>query len=266
VFSPYYAWAGRRDPEDHCTVNVALYGPTRRWAMTERGRRDLRRSEDSYQLGRSSLHWDGRGLDVVIDERCSLFPLPLRGRVRLEADGLNTRAFELEAQGRHMWRPIAPLARVSVEMQEPAQSWRGYGYFDTNHGDEPLEAAFKHWTWSRARTRDGARVFYEAERRRAAPLALSLAFSPEGQAEERPAPPQAELPATLWRLKRTTRGEGGARVLDSLEDAPFYSRARIAHRLEGEDVTSMHESLDCGRFANPITRLMLPFRMPRRAV
>ena len=27
VFSPYYAWAGRRDPLDHCAFNVALYGP-----------------------------------------------------------------------------------------------------------------------------------------------------------------------------------------------------------------------------------------------
>ena len=27
VFSPYYAWTGRRDPLNHCAVNVALYGP-----------------------------------------------------------------------------------------------------------------------------------------------------------------------------------------------------------------------------------------------
>ena len=26
VFSPYYAWRGRRDPLDHCAINVALYG------------------------------------------------------------------------------------------------------------------------------------------------------------------------------------------------------------------------------------------------
>ena len=26
VFSPYYAWSGRRDPLNHCAVNVALYG------------------------------------------------------------------------------------------------------------------------------------------------------------------------------------------------------------------------------------------------
>jgi carotenoid 1,2-hydratase len=40
VFSPYYHWAGRRDPEDHVCINVALYRPGgNRWSMTERGRR-----------------------------------------------------------------------------------------------------------------------------------------------------------------------------------------------------------------------------------
>ncbi|MFN5903357.1 MAG: aminoacyl-tRNA hydrolase [Novosphingobium sp.] len=42
VFSPYYAWAhgrGNGDPDDHCSLNVCLYGPgARRWTMTERGR------------------------------------------------------------------------------------------------------------------------------------------------------------------------------------------------------------------------------------
>ena len=41
VFSPYYAWARRRGPSDplrHCALNVALYGPRKRWAMTERAR------------------------------------------------------------------------------------------------------------------------------------------------------------------------------------------------------------------------------------
>ena len=36
VFSPYYAWARRRgpaDPQNHCALNVALYGPGgNRWA------------------------------------------------------------------------------------------------------------------------------------------------------------------------------------------------------------------------------------------
>ncbi len=29
VFSPYYAWSGRRSPDNHCALNVALYGRQR---------------------------------------------------------------------------------------------------------------------------------------------------------------------------------------------------------------------------------------------
>jgi carotenoid 1,2-hydratase len=49
VFSPYYARARRRgvgDPLNHCAVNAVLYGPrAKRWAMTERDRSALWRSE-----------------------------------------------------------------------------------------------------------------------------------------------------------------------------------------------------------------------------
>ena len=46
VFSPWYAWSGRRDPENHVCINVATYGPGGRFAMTERGRAALRRGPD----------------------------------------------------------------------------------------------------------------------------------------------------------------------------------------------------------------------------
>ena len=263
MFSPYYAWRGRRDPENHCAINVALYGQTRRWAMTERGRRSQRRSADTFALGRSRLDWDGAGLDIQIDETCAPWPRRLRGQVRLACEGLNARTFELERHGGHLWRPIAPLARVSVELDEPALSWRGAGYFDTNRGEEPLENAFRSWMWSRGRLNRGARVFYEADRRREPPLALSLDFAAKGGVREVEAPARVDLPRTAWRLARATRSDGPAQVLGALEDAPFYARARISHRLEGEDAVSMHETLDLDRFASPVVKAMLPFRMPR---
>ena len=263
VFSPYYAWAGRKDPGNHCAVNVALYGEIERWAMTERGAGTLRRSPGSYALGASRLAWDGRGLDIEIDETCVPWPSRLKGRVRLEAEGVNTRAFALAAQGGHVWRPIAPLARVRVEMERPACSWSGFGYFDQNYGDEPLEDAFTAWSWSRARTPHGARVFYEAERRREGPLSLSLAFGPEGTPRVVAPPPVAALPRSRWGLKRATRSEGAASLVQGLEDAPFYARARISHMLEGVEAVSMHERLDLTRFARGAVKAMLPFRMPR---
>jgi carotenoid 1,2-hydratase len=263
VFSPYYAWRGRRAPEDHCAINVALYGAGGRWAMTERGAVALSRSDDRFAVGPSALHWDGQGLDIDINEVCAPLPRPLIGRVRVDAETLNPRSFELEPRGRHFWRPIAPLARVSVDMAQPGIRWKGHAYFDMNRGDEPLEAGFRAWSWSRARFRDQARIFYEADGRGGVQTALSLVFDAKGALAEREAPSLVRLPKTLWRLPRLTRSEQPARVLSTLEDAPFYARSRIAHRVDGEDVISVHESLDLDRFSNPVVKAMLPFRMPR---
>jgi carotenoid 1,2-hydratase len=231
--------------------------------MTERGAGALARSGDRFAVGRSALRWDGGGLDIDINEVCAPWPRRLIGRVRLDVEALNREVFELEANGRHFWRPIAPLARVSVMMSHPALQWRGHAYFDMNRGDEPLESGFRGWSWSRARFRDQARIFYEAEGRSGGQTALSLVFDTNGALVERPAPGLVRLPKTLWRLPRHTRSEQPARVLSTLEDAPFYARSRIAHRIDGEDVISMHESLDLDRFANPVVKAMLPFRMPR---
>jgi carotenoid 1,2-hydratase len=92
---------------------------------------------------------------------------------------------------------------------------------------------------------------------------LSLGFAADGTAFEIEPPPRARLPRSRWGLARETRGEGGARLLSTLEDAPFYARSRVAHRLAGEDAMSMHEALDLDRFASPVVKAMLPFRMPR---
>ncbi|HRI51818.1 MAG TPA: carotenoid 1,2-hydratase, partial [Pseudomonadota bacterium] len=77
VFSPYYAWAGRRDPLDHAAVNVALYRRGGgRWTLTERGRGDLQRTADSLQVGPSALWRDGDALQVAVNERG--WPIPRR--------------------------------------------------------------------------------------------------------------------------------------------------------------------------------------------
>jgi carotenoid 1,2-hydratase len=66
-------------------------------------------------------------------------------------------------------------------------------------------------------------------------------------------------------MARTTLSEApGATLIRTLEDAPFYSRSLITAHLAGETLTGVHESFSGPRFASPLTRLMLPFRMPRR--
>ena len=267
MFSPYYAWSGRRDPLDHCAVNVAFYGPRGgSWAMTERGRGAIERSANGIAIGNSSLTWNAGALTIDVDEIGAPIPRRLRGRIVLEASAINQTPFVLEAQGAHVWRPIAPMARVRVERAPGVLAWSGSGYFDSNFGDEPLEAAFSRWTWSRARGAGGATVFYDAERRREAPLALALRFGPGSTFESIAPPPRAPLPATRWRIPRQTRSDGAvARVKRVFEDTPFYARALVEHQIAGEDVESIHECLSLDRFANPLVRLMLPFRMPRRA-
>jgi carotenoid 1,2-hydratase len=266
VFSPYYAWSGRRDPLNHCAVNVALYGPRgNRWAMTERGRNAVFRGRRELGIGSSALSWDGSGLTIDIDEVAVPVPHRIRGAIRVEPTGLNRESFSLDATGRHLWRPIAPSARVSVELVAPDLRWNGEGYFDMNAGCEPLEAGFADWTWSRAALPRGSAILYDAERRQGERLSLALRFDKSGRLERLAAPPIAPLPTTGWRLARRTRSDdGAATVTRSFEDTPFYARACVSTKLFGENVTAMHESLSLVRFANPLVRLMLPFRMPRR--
>ena len=266
VFSPYYAFAGRADPLDHCAVNVALYGPNKnRWAMTERRRNAVERATDRLAIGRSSLCWEKGALSIAIDEIGAPIPRPLRGTVRLEPTIVNREPHLLERAGRHLWRPIAPAARVEVAFEEPALRWRGHGYFDCNAGDEPLEGAFSSWTWSRARVGEGAAILYDAERRREPPLSLALRYDDSGACESFSPPPQATLPKSGWRVARAARSEDSSpRLLRTLEDTPFYARSLVETTLLGERRAAMHESLSLDRFANPIVRAMLPFRMPRR--
>ena len=265
VFSPYYHWTGRRDPLNHCAMNVALYGArSKSWSMTERGRAAVARTADTLAIGPSAMSWHGGALTVEIDEIAAPLPRRIRGTVRLFPSGVGRETYRLDAAGRHLWRPVAPCARVEVVLQNPAMRWSGEGYFDTNAGSVPLEADFSRWNWSRAAMRDGAAVLYDVTRRDGSRHKMALRFGRDGRAEDFAALPDAPLPHALWRVARATQADGGqARVLRTLEDSPFYARSVVASSLLGEDVRAMHESLDLDRFAMPLVKAMLPFRMPR---
>jgi carotenoid 1,2-hydratase len=266
VFSPYYAWSGRRDPLNHCAVNVALYGPGGRWAMTERGRDCVQRGERSLQIGPSSLRWHGGTLKIDIDEIGAPLPRRLRGTIRVTPSGFTGRSFALDAAGNHVWQPIAPRARIDVRLDQPNLKWSGTGYLDSNFGAEPLEAGFKNWSWSRAHLHQDSVVLYDARRRDGSDTAMALRFAPDGAVHALEPPPPARLPSTAWRMARPSRADPGhaVRLIETLEDTPFYARSRIETQLYGERGDIFHESLDLDRFASPIVRAMLPFRMPRR--
>jgi carotenoid 1,2-hydratase len=247
------------------SLNVALYGGTKRWAMTERGRAALQQARTTLAIGPSGLTWDGEALTIDIDEITAPLPRRLRGRLRLLPTLRNDRVFTLDAAGRHRWQPIAPVARVEVELERPDLRWSGTGYFDTNDGDRPLEADFAEWDWCRAPTARGGAILYNAIRSDGSAQSLALRFAAGREVEEVAALPVAPLPPTLWRKARSTRADAETvpAITQRLEDAPFYSRSVIDTQLWGERVTAVHESLSMRRFTAPIVQAMLPFRIPR---
>lgn len=266
VFSPYYAWSGRERPENHCAINVALYGRGgARWTMTERGHQDLHRNRQTLSIGPSGMHWSGSALEMDLCEFAAPFPTKVVGRVRVIPEVVTNRHFVLDAEGRHAWWPIAPRARVEVDFDRPSLKWKGTGYLDTNAGDEPLEDGFESWDWSRANVRDNAAVLYDVRRRDGSALTLGLRFDKSGGVDEVEPPKRQALPASpIWRVERRTHADAGtASVSRTLEDSPFYARSVLNTTLFGERTEAMHESLALNRFSSQWVKCLLPFRMPR---
>lgn len=266
VFSPYYAWSGWREPDNHCAMNVALYSIGRdRWTMTERGRADLARDDTSITVGPSSMRWDGDALHIDIDEWTAPLPSRVRGTVTLRPGFIANQAYPLDPAGRHVWRPIAPRARVEVNFDSGRWNWRGDAYWDSNWGAEPLEYGFRNWHWSRAHTRDGAVIHYDVTPREGPDRSLTLRFDTTGAVTSLDAPPRVKLADTFWRMSRSVRATPDAipRLVRTLEDSPFYARSSLVAEIDGAPADIMHESLSLDRFSHPVVRAMLPFRMPR---
>jgi carotenoid 1,2-hydratase len=287
--------------DDHCCLNVALYGApgslkNRRWTMTERSSKQVHRSSTEFVIGPSSLQWDGDSLVINILEVGVPIPFPVKGKVRLHPHGLSNRLWALDDSAKHHWGPIAPSATVEVEMASPGIKWKGHAYFDANEGAVPLNKKSNHefvdWDWSRASLKDGSTaVMYDV---RQTPTdrhpqyntedstelskrvgfddgdtntrLLALKFSPNADSvEDFIAPQKKRLPSTLWRMKRSIRSDdtAPAKVIQTLEDTPFYVRSVLESGLLGEKVVSLHETLSVPKLTSLSTQLMLPWRMPR---
>lgn len=276
VFSPYYAAQRRRRGDDqapaeaHCAVNVALYTvrpgepqAARHWCMTERGASRLQRSADSLQIGPSALQWTAHGLVIELDERCVPWPRALRGHITVALAGAPGLAFDLDGEGRHQWQPLAPQARVAVQLPWLGHVWQGEAYLDHNRGSRPLARDFAHWQWQRGPTagHEGVAIDYVAQPRQGALRALHLLA--QGQRlEPREAPSRWALPTSSWGLPRDGWGRRPQQLGATLETGPFYARSLL---LDAEGRASVHESLSLDRFDQRWVQTLLPFRMPRRA-
>ena len=268
VFSPWYRWSGRRDPHNHVCINVATYGLGGRFTMTDRGRAALRQTEESFTVGPSSLHWDGKKLVIDIDE-IGAPPLITRvkGRITLTPSAVTETELALTPDGAHLWRPFAPVADIDVALEAKGWQWSGHGYFDANFGTRALEADFDSWTWGRYPTAQGATCFYDATRRDGSALEAALAFEPDGAAHTVEAPPLTRMKRSLWAVARETRADPGFQPhqVKPMLDAPFYNRAMVRTRLYGEETTGVYEALDLRRFRAPTLMPMIAVRVPRRA-
>lgn len=268
VFSPWYRWSGRRDPENHVCINVATYGPGGRFTMTDRGRSALRQSETRLTVGPSALHWDGTALRIEIDE-ISAPPVisRVRGQITLTPRAVTGVELPLTPDGAHVWRPFAPSSDIRVDLEAPGWQWAGHGYFDANFGTRALEEDFSFWTWGRYPTATGSTCFYDATRLDGSRLATAIRFDNAGGAGHIAPPPLTPMRRSLWGVRRETRAEDGyqPRQVKPMLDAPFYSRSMVRTRIDGAETTGVHEALDLRRFRSPLLKPMLAVRVPRRA-
>ena len=154
-----------------------------------------------------------------------------------------------------------------MDIARPGWAWSGHGYFDANFGTRALEDDFSYWTWARLPLQDGTACLYDANRRDGSHLETGIIFDAQGQARPLKLPPPAPLRRSLWAVKRETRSDPGYRPhqVKHMLDAPFYTRAAIKTRINGEDTVGVHEALDLDRFRNPLMKPMLAFRVPRRS-
>lgn len=268
VFSPWYGWSGRRNPQDHCCVNVVTSGlRLGRFTMTDRGTAALRRSRDTLEIGPSRLQWTGSELVIEVNEwGAAPMVTPVRGRVVLTPAAVTEVEVALTPDGAHVWRPYAPVAHVSVKL-EPGHHWEGHGYFDANFGSRALERDFRFWTWGRYPLKSRTICFYDGVRDDGSRLALAVEAGRNGKVQEIAPPPMAGMPRSGWLVRRETRADPGfvPRPRLSLLDAPFYSRSLVETRIGGEVALGMHEALDLVRFRQPLLKPMLALRVPRRA-
>ncbi len=268
VFSPYYRWARRRgeaQADNHCAINVALYGRRHHWAMTERAARHCHRDASSFVVGPSRLDWDGQCLHIRLSEVTVPWMKKISGHIRLWPQALSSYSVALDTAGRHRWGPLSPVGRIEVDLPEPGLKWSGQAYLDSNEGDEPIEDGFKLWDWSRTHMPDGStEVTYDMHGAGAPDRLLRLCFGADGQVQDLPEVPIQTLSKTAWRIPRRARAIDRARVQHQLEDTPFYQRCVLARPELGSDVHTFHETLSVPRFVSPIVQGMLPWRMPRR--
>lgn len=232
------------------------------WCMTERSDQTLQRDARSLSIGPSRLRWQGQDLLVTLDEWAVPWPRKLRGELCLMPAVGPATEFDLDAAGHHRWQPVAPRARIAVDLSSPGWRWQGDAYLDHNRGDRPLERDFAHWQWQRQQASDGlgSRIDYVTQPRQGPARALHLSIGRDGRLQTLDPPATHTLSSTAWGIDRTGHGPPPLAVAGTLESGPFYARTLLQ---DADGRLAVHESLSLDRFQQRWVQGLLPFRMPR---
>lgn len=278
VFSPYYHWSGRRRPEDHVAFNIALYTPEGNfWAMTERDRTSLHRDAQQLAIGNSVMEMRGASLMIRFDEMAlpwpghRAWPRRISGTIEITSDIVCEDAFCLDGDGHHIWSPRMPRADASICCDALAGGgWRGRAYHDMNFGDRPIEQDFIGWDWARGSDGSGGEtvILYDAQLRTGERRRFGLRSAGRDGLRAFDMPQRRQLPRAFWGVRGGIACDpaGQPKVQRRLEDSPFYTRSLVETVICDHSLVMVHETLNCQRLANPLVRLMLPLRMPRRTL
>ena len=266
VFSPWYYWSKRKDPQNHVCINVAMYGKGWRWTMTERGKQKLKRTQNMLKVGPSSFNWNKDHLIINFDE----YSIPhfdnVKGTVKIIPKFISEIECNLLSDNSHVWRPFSPISKIEVDINKPGWQWEGHGYFDANFGSSALEKDFSYWTWGRFPTDKGSYTFYDAIPRKEKNVNIALLFKNNGGIDKILNPPdKANLSRSLWLVKRETRSDINfkPKQIKHMLDTPFYTRAGVQTSIFGEKSIGVHEALDLNRFSSPFLKPMLAVKAPR---
>lgn len=243
--------------------------------MTERGQTSLDRGPRHLRIGPSGMTMQDGKLLIDFDEMAlpwpgqRLWPARVSGRIELTPDISSDGYVDLDRDGRHVWSPRIPRATATVICDAlPSGGWRGRAYHDMNFGDRPIEQDFIGWDWARGHAGAGGDtvILYDAQPRTGAPRRLALRYRGSAVPDILDVPARCDLPQGFWGVRSGVAcdPDWSPTLVTRLEDGPFYTRACIETTLGGERLDMVHETLDCRRLSNPLVRLMLPFRMPRR--
>lgn len=274
-------------PENFCAFNISLHALNKTakkalgcpsiWVLNEyctqqvKEHSDLiQRESNKFTINQSVWQQNHDELIIDINERTKPFfqrmPKTLCGQIRIKLPKRFNHELKLDKAAKHSWMAIAPSAVATVHLFEPKLSFSGHAYHDTNWGQEPLESAFKSWTWSRTELSQGTCVLYDIAEHEETSNPKALFFGHDGQVKDIAQNfTPALLPNGIWKVKRPNRADS-PEVLSlqhTLLDSPFYTRDLVNTELLGEKALSMYESLDLIRFKQSWVRFLLPFRIRR---